>query len=392
MQTQIQATIDFSKDGNSRDVTIAGWSIQEPSHVWSIGSHSTICLDTPVAPFGFFIEIDWQPAVRPPFITQQMVIIEVNGRMVKACSLGRPGIYAYYCQPLDTQERRMMITFHHPNAFAASEFDHAREKRKLALRFRRLRILTLAEPWRIANGASSAMRIKSMDNARMIAEAERATGVALNDLLHGFEMLAGNCDMGLALRSLGFEKISLLRFAGATPAVAIKGLETNFDGIGQKISLSVADNPMKEWMVSDAFGLRFHSGQSSEQVEHDVLMKKFRPYAELLRRKFLEDVVSGEKVFVYADHKEHSVTRGIEEVLPLFLALRRRTTANLLWVCPAANDPAQRGVVTEILPGLAQAQLDMFAPPILIGGGISVPGWLTVLCNAWLSFALQSTE
>jgi hypothetical protein len=232
------------------------------------------------------------------------------------------------------------------------------------------------------------MRIQSMDNAPMVAEAEQGTGVPLRDLLHGFEMLAGNCDMGLALRSFGFDKISLLRFAGASPAVAMKGLETEFSGIGQRISLSIANNPMKEWMVSDEFGLRFHSGQSSEQVEHDTLMKKFRPYAELLRRKFLEDVVTGEKVFVYADHKDHNVSRSVEEVLPLFLALRRHSRANLLWVTPASNDPEKRGTVTEVLPGLAHAQLDMFAPPILIGGGITVPGWLTVLCNAWNLFGM----
>jgi hypothetical protein len=42
-----------------------------------------------------------------------------------------------------------------------------------------------------------------------------------------------------------------------------------------------------------------------------------------------------------------------------------------------------------VLPGLAVGQLDLTAPPVLVGGGITVSGWLEVLCNAWNVFCAQ---
>jgi hypothetical protein len=223
----------------------------------------------------------------------------------------------------------------------------------------------------------------------MRQQAEKISGVALDDLCHRFEMLAGNCDMGLALREMSFEKLSLLRFGGATVNTAMKGLENDFGSVGQRISLSVAENPMREWMVRDDFGLLFHSGQSSLKTDRASVERGFPRYVEFLRRKLVEDLDEANKVFVYADHRDCSLSRGLEDVLPLYLALRRRSGANLLWVCPSGHDPDARGSVQEVLPGLAVGQLDLTAPPVLVGGGITVSGWLEVLCNAWNVFCAQ---
>jgi len=233
-------------------------------------------------------------------------------------------------------------------------------------------------------------RITAYQNSAIIEQASDMLGCPLFEALHDFEVIGGNCDMGLALRSLGYESLSFLRFGGASAAAAIQGLETEFAGLGEDLSLEIADNPFLEWMVSDKIGLRFHSGLSSNTVTEEEVRKRFPLFIRRLRDKFLEDLRDGTKIFVFSDHKDVSVTRTIEYIMPLYLAFRRKTKSPLLWVCPALNDPSQRGSVREILPGLYMGHLDLVAPPVLIGGGISVAGWVNVICNAWLAIHLPS--
>jgi hypothetical protein len=207
--------------------------------------------------------------------------------------------------------------------------------------------------------------------------AEQQTGLPLNELLSKFEAVAGNCDMGLALRDVGYESLSLLRFAGATASVAIRGIETQFAGIGERLRGQIADNPIAEWMIIDEFGLRYHSHQSSREVsETDVIFAQ-RRHLTILQRKFAEDVADGEKIFVYSDHY---TVRPVETAMALFLALNRHRPNRMLWVCP--DDKEEFGRVVELLPGFFRASLNIFAPPI-IAGHITVGGWLTVLCNTW---------
>ena len=393
MQTRVHHTIDFSVGGNGTQHVISGWSIPEPSHTWMVGTSSSLVLDRPRAPFGYILEIQWSPAVDRPFKTIQNFVLEINGRFGFASSVDTMETCAFVCPPLAAHEGRMLLTFHHPTAFPANEFG-GNDARELSLCVRRLRVLTLTAPWLVQKSReTTSHKINAIEIPAVIATAEDLTGVKLKTLLHGFETLAGNCDMGLAQRALGFEKISLLRFGGATVPVAIKGLETDFEGLGETLSLSVANNPMKEWMVSDTFGLHFHSGTSSTNVAEEALRKKLKPYLGLLRRKFLDDLDEGIKIFVYADHRNHSIRRGLEHILPLYLALKRRSPqAKLLWVCPAPIDPTQRGSVRMIYPDLAMGMLDLVAAPVLIGGGISVTGWVNVLANAWLAFGMRAED
>jgi hypothetical protein len=199
----------------------------------------------------------------------------------------------------------------------------------------------------------------------------------LRALVSQFEMLAGNCDFGLATRALGIEQLSLLRFAGATTEVAIRGLENDFQGVGEQLSADIADNPIKEWMVTDAFGLRFHTDQSSDRMSKTEILQRQRRHIAFLRRKFLEDVETTDKIFVYADHLR---SQTIETALPLFLALNRRGRHRMLRVCPNVGE-TDPGRVDELLPGLGRASLDRFAGPSE-AGHIVVSGWLNVLFNA----------
>jgi hypothetical protein len=391
MHTHLSGAISFGRRGNCGDFQISGWSVPEEESSWSDGHFSSLSIEAPDAPFGFFIEAEWQPALKPPYISRQIVIVEINSQVVNSFAIDRPGYFSFLCPSPLKGEKRLVIGFRFPNAFRPCDINISHDKRRLAICFRRIRILVMQEPWRVAYGDPSCAQISYSDVPGMKDQAEKIAGVPLDKLLHGFETLAGNCDLGLALREMGFEKLSLLRFGGASVSTAMRGLENDFAGIGQSISLSIADNPAQEWMVTDKFGLYFHSGQSSLLIKRATVEGNFPRYVEFLRRKFLEDLDEGTKVFVYADHKDYVAARSLEDILPLYLALRRRSRANMLWVYPS-NDERAKGSVREILPGLAVGLIDPTSPPVLIGGGITVSGWLTVLCNAWRVFHQSEEE
>ncbi len=383
MSTQVQEVIGFELGGNASGVQMDGWSLPEDEGCWSLGASSRIRITRPRAPFGFFLEVELTPHLLFPFRMSQALIIECDGRVCGSHTIDRPGVFAFFIPPGDTASGAMTVRFIHPSSFRPSDFRSGADRRDLAFKFKRIRVLTLASAWLRVQRPTAKGRIASVDYDGIMEEARGLTGIPAKELFSQFEMIAGNCDLGLALRTLGYEWLSLLRFAGATPEVAIRGLETDFRGAGQDIAAEIAENPAREWMVRDAFGLRFHSGQSSNDVTEAELLKRFPRYAERLRSKLAEDLDESRKIFVFADHREMNAVRSLEYVLPLYLALRRRTSAPLLWVCPARNDPERRGNVVEVLPGLAMAELDLTAPPVTIGGGITVSGWVTVLCNAW---------
>jgi hypothetical protein len=102
-----------------------------------------------------------------------------------------------------------------------------------------------------------------------------------------------------------------------------------------------------------------------------------------LAQKLIEDVESGEKIFVCADHQNLEIGRSVDSILPFYLTLRRRGGRKMLWVCPAGGLSPRRGSAIEILPGLVQAHLDLLGLPIATGTRITLSGWLTVLINGW---------
>jgi|GEM_PF-5037514 len=381
MRNTILQEIDFGRTGNSRDHIIGGWSLPEEGHTWTIDKKSSIFIDTPKAPHGFAVEVTWWPYAPNARFRMQSVRVSVAGQPIINHVVDRFETVCFLCPPVDTADPRIVIEFEHLTAIPPRLIDPSNpDSRTLALRVRRIRILRCDEQAPACCNGFSHEPLAGKDAIHLAADLERRSGIAVHDLFSRFELIAGNCDMGLAMRQFGFESLSLLKFAGAIAAVAVRGIDTDFEGIGEQLSADIANNPPAEWMVNDKFGLRYHTGQSSRTVSEEQVIASQRRSAKFMRRKLLEDLEDGEKIFVYADH--HAV-RPLEAALPLFLALNRHRPNRMLWVC--LGEGGNRGHVHEVLPGLARATIDRFAPP-LAAGHISVAGWLTVLYNAWRLF------
>jgi len=377
MQTHVSHTFVFNQGGDARRIQVSGWSGAELEHTWAEGKHSVVSIPEIEAPHGFFIEIDWQPFASFPYRPDQGVSITVNDQKIGLYRLAEREVSAFYCPPMPGLDKGAVIGFEHPDACKVADYVDTTDPRELAIAFRRLRILPLAEPFpgRLRN--TSALQASLRDGLISIPDAHGPKTVEPASLLGRFEMLAGNCDLGLAMRDLGVERLSLLRFAAATSEVAIRGLESDFQGLGENLSAEIANNLIKEWMVRDSFGLRFHTDQSSTVMSEAEILRRQRIHIQFLRRKFLEDFESGEKIFVYADHLR---PRTYESALALFLSLNRHGPRRMLWVCPNFGEVTP-GRVDEIVPGFARGSFNPLDGPLL-AGHIAMTGWVNVLLNA----------
>jgi hypothetical protein len=104
---------------------------------------------------------------------------------------------------------------------------------------------------------------------------------------------------------------------------------------------------------------------------------------KFLRRKFIEELEAGDKIFVYKFGSGVSE----EEILPLYMALNRYGDATLLWVVQAERD-RPTGTVEVVMPGLLKGYIDRFAPEEN-AHDLSFDGWLRVCANACVLARLQ---
>ena len=131
------------------------------------------------------------------------------------------------------------------------------------------------------------------------------------------------------------------------------------------------------------FGLVYHTFVYEGQRSVWLMREQESARLKFLRRKFMEDLESTDKIFVY----KFSSDVTDEEILPLHMALNRYGQATLLWVVPAERDrPA--GTVEVVMPGLLKGYIDRFAPDDN-AHDFSFDGWLRVCANAYVLGRLQ---
>lgn len=372
--TAVTQTILFGAEHDLGPTLVHGWAAAEAKHVWSIGPSSAIRIDRPAAPEGYFLEILWYPFVVHPWVPSQPITISVNGERIFTGEVRSEEIVAFRCPSPRPSETEILITFDHPNASRPADFGKG-DTRSLGLAFRRIRVLPIIKSSVLTTKRQSHRRLTASDLGRLRSEIENSTGTRLDKILTSFEMLAGNCDMGIVQRVFNIEPLSLLRFAGSYAEISIKGLDTDFEGIGQELDPWVSNDG--EWMIHDRYGLNYHTMQSSASVSEDQVVHREQTRVPFLKAKLLEDLAGTDKVFV----ADRSVGEYIHNIMPLYLALNRKGMHQLLWIV-SSRGPENGGLVHEILPGLLCGYLFQFRRPFV--DHISVPGWLEVIVNAWL--------
>jgi hypothetical protein len=199
-------------------------------------------------------------------------------------------------------------------------------------------------------------------------------------LMMRFESLGENCELGLVQRHCGAEPLGLFRFASAPFPKLIAALEARFEGLGAADQLEVElSSNGTEYMVRDhRFGFLYHAWVLAEEMRPEDVHRRELRRLPLLIRKLIEDLSSGEKIFVYHQMDEPLTGPQAEQLLS---ALRAYGSGTLLWV-ELADDDHPPGAAEWVEPGLIKAYVDRFAPGEN-AHDISLDCWLEICRTAY---------
>lgn len=373
MKTTVGLSLGFGQSGNAAAAQRLGWSAGEDGFTWTVGTESLLIVAKPDAPFGFMIEIEFEPFVRLPHPASQRLRVFLNETLIEDIALTYGGVLAVPVQRPSAADGDMAIGFAFPDA--ALEYDDGRQ---IAFAFRRLRILVLDETFDRPSTPLFVRQEAIQYDKDPEAVVRSLFGIPVADLTRSFVNLAGDCEFGFLQRNCGVEPFDLLRFARAPPASVIHGLDDLFEGIGEDIEPYLPSADTQEWMIAERrYNFAYHTGAFTTEFDKAEIRKLEARKLQLLRLRFLQELAGGGGFFVFVD--KYALSEA--EVLPMFLALQRRSSGWMLWVQLArtADEVAEARV---IVPGLVRGSVTRFSPPF-DGRDIPVRVWLNLLINAW---------
>lgn len=196
-------------------------------------------------------------------------------------------------------------------------------------------------------------------------------------LMMRFESLGGDypgCEIGLVQRRFGADPLGLLRWTTVQPNKLIQALEAEFEGVGEARQTELTLTPNNDYKTKDT---RFHfdmvSFISASEVPLPVAQARTLRRITYLRRKMLDDLAEGHKIFVYRTQKD---TMTDAEVLRLKAAMSRYGHNKLLYLKLADQDNVAGSVCLQA-PDLCFGYVERFSnePNTLL----YVNGWLPVL-------------
>jgi hypothetical protein len=343
----------------------------------------------------YVVTLDVIPFVQAPALPSQRLIVSVNNTVIGSNTISRPTLLGYRIPGhLVAHADRVLVTLQHPDATRPSDLSNIADTRQLAFAVREAKLYRITDTARRHRTRLPAgLMLGSGDErggcggapAALAEWAAARTGLNLTELAMQFESLGENCEFGLFQRRCDAEPLGLLRFSSTFMRNLIRGIDTGFEGLGaiEDIEPRLEGGDRKEYMIHERrFGLVYHTFVFEGQRSMWLMREQESARLKFLRRKFMEELASPEKIFVYK-----LLGMSKEEILPLHMALNRHGEATLLWVVPAEKDrPA--GTVEVVMPGLLKGYIDRFAPDDN-AHDFSFDGWLRVCANACVLAGLQ---
>jgi hypothetical protein len=354
--------VDFRTGGNAAAYRRSGWAEPEPRHTWTVGPESLLELPRPSMPGTYRMLIDLGPFVWPQKLPVQRLMISVNDFEVGDFFIRE--VTRIECSvPWQAIEHHQgfAVTFRHPGAARPRDVSGAPDDREIALAFERLVLCRETEPPSIE-------------------------APPLDRLMLQFESLGENCEFGLVQRRCGADPLGLLRFASAPMPALLSALRARFDGIGEwdQIEVRISENRLEYLVFDKRFGFLYHPWVQIGEVSAEGIHRREAKQLPLLRRKLIEDLEEGRKIFVY--HGMHSLPEPL--VRRLAAALRVYGPATLLWVeVHDREHPA--GTVECIGEGLLKGYIDRFAPGEN-AHDLSLEGWVALCRAAWAKTRLDA--
>ena len=349
-------TLSFGESGNEATYLGSGWSGNEPGHRWMIGQTSEIWLENPGPGHDLILELDTNVLAGAPGPQTQRLLVGVRGTAIAHIAMHRPGTVGFHIPAaLVAAPGPVRLLFVHPDFRRPIDPRGGTDDRQLSF-------------------APMALRVsRVLPRPVLTATPPLPPG----QMIVRFESLGENCEFGLVQRRLGAEPLGLLRFSFVELFQVLRGLRTGFPALGDPGTAEISvDARGAEYVIKETtHGIVYHTFQSPDTLSRETVLGQQTARLRFLRRKLLEDVANGEKIFVI---KRIDPLRP-EEVMPLYTALNDLGRNWLLWVVPAG--PAHpSGTVEILLPGLLRGYVDRFAPNDN-AHDISLPAW-TALCHA----------
>ena len=210
-----------------------------------------------------------------------------------------------------------------------------------------------------------------------------------------FESLGGTgqgCEFGLVQRAAGgVEPLGLLRFSQILPEKLVEALESRFEGIGSPEQTVIDFFETEDFEAGNEPGnLEYrYNDRRFDTVMHTHIYKKDMPRDTMfvqtcrrmtfLRRKLIQDLEDGEKIFVYKIFHKNMET---DELSRLYRAMRGYGNNTLLYV-RYADERNPSGTVRRVDCGLLVGYISGFSMSYPDGQARApdVPSW-TRICKA----------
>ena len=375
------ADIFFGETGDSDAYVLDGWLAAESGHRWSAGAESRLRL--PVADPGDrdVLILDVKPWCDAANLPAQTVMIAVNGRLIATLQMNDHRVFALRLPNGIAEAEETILSFSHLNCGTARPaLGLDRIGRPLGLMVASVRVFRLDDPPGAA--VTRPALPGGLSDGSLQAQATALTATTPEDLVTRFESLGLDCEFGTVQRNFGREPLGLLRFAGVVTHKLVDGLMTTFEGLGapNTTRIFLTEEPRREFKVhEERYYLWYSTAQAPEHTTSDAVLAEQCRRLAFLRRKFLEDLQNGEKIFVLTRAEVMTQT----EALAVFCALQVQGPNTLLWT--VHGDASRTGQVDRILPGFLCGHLGE------VDGRnyATMDAWLSVLANA---HSLQSAH
>ncbi len=182
------------------------------------------------------------------------------------------------------------------------------------------------------------------------------------ELLIRFESLGGSghgSEFGLFQNHFGVERDGLLRWADLGGELLMDALENDLGGVGDAANtIMFVPNGNDEWWSKDKrYWMAMRSHIKAADMDEKAASGAISERITFLRRKLIEDLRSGEKIFVFRDMFRNLTEKQVSR---LHRAVRRYGNATLLYV-RYSDDGHPAGSVEEVAPGLLVGYMLNFA-------------------------------
>jgi hypothetical protein len=386
-----ELTINFGGNGNSLSYLGGGWARAEENFTWAVGQESHLLLPLGQEAREFVLTMSVIPFVHPPILNSQRLIVSVDETTIGMATLSRPTVLAWRIPVgLIRRAERNLVTLSHPDVARPRDMGAGIDDRELAFSISEVRVYHLPAPMAADHPMPSGLSLGSAVSPGFAIHpgielkewVTRRTGLTLAELAASFESIGDNCEFGLLQRRCDTEPLGLLRFSGSFSNHIVRGIEREFEGIGEPEDITPrleGSDGKREFMIHEKkYGLVYHTFVYEGDRTINLMRQQESTRLKFLRRKFIEELDAGEKIFVF----KRGTPVPESEILPLFMALNRRQSNTLLWAVP--EEPGRpSGTVEVLMNGLLKGYIDRFAPGDN-AHDFSFEGWIKLCVNAFL--------